>query len=91
MLTIFHLTMSASLAESAPSHDVTRGAVVVASDADTARRLVPCGDECHCRRGTLARIETCVWRCAELTEVTILGAATVGVEGGLVMRDFAAG
>lgn len=91
MLTIFHLTMSASLAESAPAYDVTLGAVVIASDVDEARKLVPCGDECHCGRGRTARIETCVWRCPELTEVTILGVAAAGVEGGLVMRERTSG
>jgi hypothetical protein len=91
MLTIYRLTMSESLAATAPSFDVTVGAVVIASSVEKARELVPCGDECHCGRGHNARIETCVWRCPELTEVTILGAAAQGVEGGLVMRDFNAG
>lgn len=63
--------------------DVCLGAVVIAETEASARRLVPCGDECGSPRHG-----RCVWENPELTSATPIGVASEGQIEGLVMRDF---
>ena len=69
--------------------DTYDGHVVIAPDEATARRMVPCADECPARRD--GEDHACVWHRSTRSTCECIGQASEGADTSVVMSTFNAG